>query len=153
MICPFCHHKDTKVIDSRAAAEGYVIKRRRQCLKCNFRFSTQEEVEILDLKVTKKSGKTESYSREKLIQGLSRALEKRQFTLDQQKKLMYHIERDIQVAAKSNLIDSCEIGEIVMEHLKSADLVAYIRFASVCQSFDDIEIFKNELDKLIQKRK
>lgn len=153
MICPFCHYSDTKVVDSRVGAEGFLIKRRRQCLKCNFRFSTQEEMEILDLKVMKKSGKTENYQREKLESGVKKALEKRPFSTEQERKLVYHVERDIAVASKNNLIESKMIGEIVMEHLKNIDLIAYLRFASVYQSFETIENFKKELDKLLKKQK
>ena len=110
-------------------------------------------MEILDLNVSKKSGKIESYSREKLMRGLEKAFEKRPFSYEQQRRLMYHIERDIQLLAKNNMIESKDIGQIVMDHLKNTDLVAYLRFASVCQGFEDIEFFKKELDKLLEARK
>lgn len=147
MKCPACYYIDTKVVDSRVAVDGITIRRRRECLKCGFRFSTREEVEILDLMVVKRNGRKEAYSREKLTNGLKRALEKRVITDDNLQKLINNIERDIQVKAK-NEITSLQIGEIVMKRLKKIDQVAYIRFASVYQSFGKITDFMNELDKL-----
>jgi len=152
MICPICHNNDTKVIDSRVASDGYSIRRRRECLKCEFRFTTIEEVEILDLAVVKKDGRKEVYSREKLIGGLRRSLEKRQIDEDSFKQLVNSIERDIQVLRKEE-ISSDQIGEIVMKHLKKIDKVAYIRFASVHLSFEDIDAFHDELEKLIGRKK
>ncbi|MFH1187447.1 MAG: ATP cone domain-containing protein, partial [bacterium] len=97
MRCPACYNIDTKVVDSRAASDGIAIRRRRECLKCGFRFSTHEEVEILDLMVVKRDGHRESYAREKLENGLKRSFEKRSITDDDFKKLINNIERDIQV--------------------------------------------------------
>lgn len=148
MKCPICHHQDTKVVDSRTASDGLAIRRRRQCLKCDFRFSTYEEMEILDLTVVKRDGKKEGYSREKLVRGLRKAFEKRSITEDNFKKLVNAVERDIQVANKSEVI-SAEIGKLVMRHLKKVDQVAYIRFASVYEDFKDAKEFKKELNKLI----
>ncbi len=149
MKCPVCHFEDTKVVDSRISGDGFLIRRRRECLKCGFRFSTHEEMEILDLMVIKKDGRRESYDRDKLVAGLKKALEKRNIDEEKFKKLVYCIERDIQVLNKSE-IDSTEIGEIVMKNLKKIDKVAYIRYASVYQSFEGLEEFSEELDKLLK---
>ncbi|MEK7097271.1 MAG: transcriptional regulator NrdR, partial [Patescibacteria group bacterium] len=130
MRCPVCNHNDTKVVDSRVASDGLSIRRRRECLKCNFRFSTYEEIEILDLTVIKRDGKKEAYSKEKIVKGLKKALEKRPITEDNFKKLVNAIERDIQIIGK-NEITSNQVGQIIMKHLKKIDQVAYIRFASV----------------------
>lgn len=152
MKCPVCYHLDTKVVDSRAATDGLSIRRRRECLKCGFRFSTYEEVEILDLTIVKRDGRKESYNREKLVKGLRRALEKRPITDEKFKKLISLIERDIQALRKSEIL-SDQIGQLVMKHLKKIDQVAYIRFASVYQSFKDAQTFKRELNKLLKSGK
>ncbi len=152
MKCPICHNVDTKVVDSRAANDGYSIRRRRECSKCQFRFSTFEEVEILDLLIVKRDKRKEAYNRDKLIKGLNRSLEKRPITEERFKKLVNSIERDLQ-SLKKNEIISDQIGEIIMKHLKKIDKVAYIRFASVYQSFENIQIFQEELEKLIKKKK
>ena len=151
MKCPICHHEDTKVVDSRVASEGLCIRRRRQCLKCDFRFSTYEEIEILDLVIVKRDGQRESYSRDKLVKGLKRALEKRSITDDKFKKLVHSLERDLQ-SLRKNEISSEEVGTIAMKHLKKLDQVAYIRYASVYESFKDAKQFQEELNKLLKKR-
>ncbi len=152
MKCPACHHTDTKVIDSRMVNEGMAIRRRRECLKCGFRFSTYEEAEILNLTVIKRDGRTEPYNREKLESGLKRSFEKRPITQDEFKKLLNKIERDIQTEGK-NEIKSSRIGDIVMKHLRKVDAVAYIRFASVYRSFKDAKTFERELKKIIKNKK
>ena len=152
MRCPVCYYEDSKVIDSRVAADGLSIRRRRECLKCGFRFSTYEEVEILDLVVVKRDGRKETYSREKIVKGLRRALEKRSITEDNFKKLTNSIERDLQILRK-NEVTSDQIGQIVMKNLKRFDQVAYIRFASVYESFKDAHEFRRELNKLLKTRK
>ena len=151
MKCPICYFQDTKVIDSRVASDGLSIRRRRECLKCGFRFSTYEEIIILDLSIVKRDGRKEAYSREKLVRGLKKALEKRPITEERFKKLVNGIERDLQVLKKSE-ITSEQIGQIVMKQLKKADQVAYIRFASVYQSFKDVQTFRRELNKLLKKK-
>ena len=148
MKCPYCSHEETKVIDSRVASDGLSIRRRRECLKCNYRFSTYEEVEILDLQVTKRDGTTESYVREKLEGGLRKALEKRPTTAEDFKRLVSEIEQDIQKKMADSRIESKEIGNIVVRKLKKYDQIAYLRFASVYRQFADIEEFKKELQKL-----
>ena len=152
MRCPVCNYHDSKVVDSRVASDGLSIRRRRECLKCGFRFSTYEEVEILDLSVIKRDGRKESYSRDKIIKGLRRALEKRPITDDNFKKLINLIERDLQVL-RQNEVASEQIGQIVMNHLRRLDQVAYIRFASVHQSFKDAQTFRRELNKLLTGKK
>ncbi len=152
MKCPVCHFPDTKVIDSRSASEGLSIRRRRECLKCGFRFSTYEEIEILDLMVVKRDGRKESYDREKIVRGLKKALEKRPITDDCFKKLLHSIERDLQII-KKNEITTNKIGQIIMKHLKKADQVAYIRFASVYEDFKDAQEFRRELNKLLKKKR
>jgi transcriptional repressor NrdR len=148
MKCPICYHDDTKVIDSRVATDGLSIRRRRECEECGFRFSTFEEVEILDLSVIKRDGEKETYNRDKIVSGLKRALEKRPFSDDDFKKLVHGIERDIQQLKRSE-VKSKEIGAIVMKHLKLVDVVAYIRFASVYESFEDAGDFKETLNKIL----
>jgi len=152
MKCPVCNYHDSKVLDSRVASDGLSIRRRRECLKCEFRFSTYEEVEILDLSVIKRDGRKESYSRDKLVKGLKCALEKRPITDDNFKKLVNSIERDLQIIRK-NEVTTDQIGQIAMKHLKRLDQVAYIRFASVYQSFKDAQTFRRELNKLLSNKK
>lgn len=148
MHCPHCQYEDTKVVDSRPVEEGSAIRRRRECEKCEFRFSTYEEIEILDLTVLKKSGGKELYSREKLERGIRKAFEKRPHTDDTLKKLISGIELEIQRKAEGGEIKSGEIGEIVMKKMKRVDKIAYIRFASVYRQFEDVDEFKEELKKL-----
>ena len=147
MRCLNCNNEDTKVIDSRVAGDGVAIRRRRECTSCGFRFSTYEEMEILDLTVRKRSGLKELYSRDKLERGIKRAFEKRPISDENMKKLISQIEQEIQKKADSE-IGSEEIGEIVMKKIKKVDKVAYVRFASVYKQFEDIEEFKQELQKL-----
>lgn len=147
MKCPVCLAADTKVTDSRLTSEGFAIRRRRECIQCGFRFSTFEEVEILNLTVIKRDGRREPYAREKLEGGLHKALEKRPVTKDDFKKLINRIERDIQHLQRTE-ITSLTIGEIVMKRLKRFDSVAYIRFASVYRSFQDVASFQRELTQL-----
>lgn len=148
MKCPLCSHEDTKVIDSRVAADGLSIRRRRECLSCEYRFSTYEEVEILDLQVEKRDGSIQVYNRGKLEGGLRKALEKRPVTADDFKRLISEIEQDIQKKIKDSKIDSKEIGNIVIRKLKTYDQIAYIRFASVYRQFEDVAEFKKEIAKL-----
>ncbi len=152
MNCPICNKKDTKVIDSRLIGEGFNIRRRRMCDKCSYRFSTIEEIEILDLVVIKRDGRRENYSRDKMIRGLRTSLEKRPYLEDEFQKLVRDIERDIQKMSQSE-ITSKDIGEIVMKKIKGFDQVAYIRYASVYRSFKDAKTFQAELNRLLKQSK
>ncbi len=151
MYCPVCNNKDTKVIDSRLAADGMAIRRRREGEKCDFRFSTVEEVTLLDLTVIKRDGRREAYSRDKLTRGLERSLEKRPYTEIDFQKLVHRIERDVQKKRRGE-VTSAELGEIVMRVLKKFDKIAYIRFASVYRAFEDVATFERELNALKQKK-
>lgn len=153
MKCPTCHNLDTKVVDSRVLEDNIAIRRRRECEKCGFRFSTMEEVEILNLKVVKRDGQEVPYDKEKLVVSLQKALEKRPITPERLKRITQALEQDIQKKSKNDKISSEEIGEIVMKHLRRADKVAYIRFASVYRDFEDIETFSEEVNKLINKKR
>jgi transcriptional repressor NrdR len=148
MHCPNCQFEDTKVLDSRPVDEGSAIRRRRQCEKCEFRFSTYEEIEILDLSVVKKDGTKQMFSKEKLERAIRLPMDKRPHTGDTLRKLLSAIEIEIQRKAKDGEITSSEIGEIVMKKLKKVDKVAYIRFAAVYRQFEDVDEFKEELKKL-----
>ncbi len=148
MNCPKCLNVDTKVVDSRPVEELAAIRRRRECEKCEFRFSTYEQIEILDLKVLKRDGVRQNYSREKLERGLRRAFEKREHTDQTFKKIVSSVEQEIQKKAVSGEITSNTIGEIVMKAIRKVDKVAYIRFASVYRQFEDIEEFKEAILKL-----
>lgn len=145
-------NKDTKVIDTRSASDEMGIRRRRECMACEYRFSTIEELEILDLTIVKNDGSREAYARDKVENGIVRALEKRPYTRERIKRLVYTIERDIQ-RRKSPELTSAEIGDIVMARLRTFDKVAYIRFASVYRQFEDVQTFQRELDALTSKRK
>jgi transcriptional repressor NrdR len=152
MICPFCSHSETKVIDSRDTQDGKAIRRRRECEKCAARFSTYEEVEIMRLTVVKKDGSKEDYDRAKIESGIRKAIEKRPVTEDQVEKIIGEIEYKIhsrESCARENCeITSKEIGKIVLDKLKEVDDVAYMRFASVYKSFKNVESFKKEAEKL-----
>ncbi len=151
MRCSVCSSKETRVIDSRISSDGAVIRRRRECEQCSFRFSTIEEMEILDLTVIKRNGSRESFSSDKIIGGLRKALEKRPVKQEDFDRLVHQIERDIQKKKKKNEIKSSEIGEIIMNRLRSFDKVAYIRFASVYRAFEDVRTFVREISKLKRK--
>ncbi len=150
MKCPSCHHADTSVLDSRVTDEGMAVRRRRVCDHCGFRFSSVEEVEILNLTIVKRDGRREPYQREKLETGLHKSLEKRPITAQALKKLLGQIERDIQIRNRSE-ITSQQLGEIVMKRLQRIDQIAYIRFASVYRQFQDVASFRWELNRLAAK--
>ena len=151
MKCPFCGFVDSKVIDSRPAEEGATIRRRRECLACQKRFTTYEVIERLPLVVVKRDGSRQSFDKMKLINGMVRACEKRPVSLQTLESLADEIEQELQ----SNLereISTVEIGEMVMSRLKDIDEVAYVRFASVYRSFKDINTFMEELSKLLTEK-
>jgi transcriptional repressor NrdR len=149
--CPFCGHPDDKVIDSRAAAPGDVIRRRRECESCARRFTTYERVEDILPTVVKKDGRREPFDRAKLVKGLRIACIKRPVSTAQIEEIADAIEKETQ-ESDSREVSSTELGERVMVHLRSLDEVAYVRFASVYRSFRDIEEFMTELGKLARPR-
>lgn len=145
MQCPKCKFHDSKVLESRPTQEEQAIRRRRECLSCEFRFSTYEQVEILDLSVVKRDGRREPYSFDKLHGGIVKAFEKRDISEKELKRFSETIERDIQNKAKGGEITSSDIGSIVVKKLKRKDPVAYVRFASVYLQFQDIADFKDAI--------
>ncbi len=151
MKCPFCGYIDSKVIDSRPAEEGSTIRRRRECLACQKRFTTYEIIERLPLVVIKRDGSRQSFDKVKLINGMVRACEKRPVTLSQLEAIADEIEQELQSGLERE-ISTVDIGEMVMARLKDVDEVAYVRFASVYRSFKDINTFMEELSKLLTEK-
>ena len=150
MKCPYCNHEETQVIDSRDTENLEATRRRRECSKCNKRFTTYERVEEADIVVVKKEGKRERFERQKLINGILKACEKRPISLEKIEKLVDDVESDLR-KRDSVEVDSKVIGKLVMRKLKSLDKVAYVRFASVYLEFEDLARFEEELDKLQKK--
>lgn len=148
MKCPFCSYEESKVIDSRPTDEGEKIRRRRECLKCGKRFTTYEMIESLPIIVIKKDKTRQPFNREKLLNGLMRACEKRPVSIDVLERIIDDIESIIQNSLDRE-VRSEKIGELVMEKLKNVDEVAYVRFASVYRQFKDINTFMDELSKLL----
>ncbi|MCI6486464.1 MAG: transcriptional regulator NrdR [Clostridiales bacterium] len=148
MKCPFCGYSESKVIDSRPAEEGTTIRRRRECLSCQRRFTTYEIVERMPLVVIKRDGSRQSFDKMKLINGMLRACEKRPVSLNQLEQIADEIEQELQSGLERE-ISTVNIGEMVMSRLKDVDEVAYVRFASVYRSFKDINTFMDELAKLL----
>ncbi|NCU41834.1 MAG: transcriptional repressor NrdR [Candidatus Moranbacteria bacterium] len=147
MICPFCQNKNVRVIDSRDVHDGRAIRRRRQCEKCDRRFTTYEEVEELKITVIKRDGATQEYNREKIKKGIERACEKRPINNDQIEKIMSDIEYSIHAKRKDD-IRSRDIGKMILKKLRDLDDVAYVRFASVYKSFGSVDSFRKELDRI-----
>ncbi len=150
MRCPFCGNHGSRVLDSRPVHEGRAIRRRRECEKCEQRFTTFETVEKQPLIVIKKDTSREEFSREKLLRGLIRACEKRPVPLAELEEVVADIERKLRQSGVAE-VPSKEIGEMVMERLVDIDEVAYVRFASVYRQFKDINVFVNELEDLLQR--
>ena len=151
MKCPYCGYAESKVIDSRPAEEGSTIRRRRECLVCNKRFTTYEIIERMPLVVVKRDGSRQSFDKVKIMNGLVRACEKRPVALEQLEAIAKEIETELQSALERE-ISTAEIGEMVMVRLKDIDEVAYVRFASVYRQFKDINTFMDELTKLLGDR-
>ena len=147
MICPFCGHSETKVVDSRDTNDGKAIRRRRECEKCEARFSTYEETEIMKLTIIKRDGSRQEYDRGKIKTGILKSVEKRPVSEDKIEKLVGDVEYEIQ-ARESNEITSKDIGKIVLEKLKEVDDVAYLRFASVYKDFKSADSFRREVEKM-----
>ncbi len=149
MKCPFCSESESKVIDSRPAENGTVVRRRRECIACRRRFTTYEKLETTPLVVIKKSGDRQVYDRNKILSGLLKACEKRPISADTIESLLDTIEYKV-LTLSDKEVHSKDIGEIVMDELKKTDEVAYVRFASVYRQFKDINTFMKELKKILE---
>ena len=149
MRCSFCQSPDTKVTDSRSTDEGNTIRRRRECQQCGRRFTTYEMVEELPLMVIKKDGRRETFDRNKLISGLLKACEKRPVSMTAIDELVMKVEREIRNTLDRE-VPTERLGELVMNHLRDLDQVAYVRFASVYRQFADIRTFMHELEGLMR---
>ena len=147
MRCPYCGYKESKVVDSRPADESSSIRRRRECLACEKRFTTYETVESLPMVVIKKDGSRQSFDRSKVLRGIQRSCEKRPVPVADMERMALEIEQELQREVSTEVI-----GEKVMEKLKKADEVAYVRFASVYRQFKDINTFMSELNKLLSEK-
>lgn len=150
--CPYCGFEESKVIDSRPTDEGERIRRRRECLKCGKRFTTYEVIETVPIVVIKKDKSREAFDRNKLLNGLLRACEKRPISLETLENIVDEIEAKLQNSLDRE-IPSSQIGIYVMDRLKEIDEVAYVRFASVYRQFKDINSFMDELSSLINNKK
>lgn len=149
MQCPFCKYLDSKVVDSRSTDEGTTIRRRRECIECQRRFTTYETLEKTPLIVLKKNGERERFDKQKLLNGLVRSCEKRSIALEAIRQLADEIERELRDRVGEDEIPSTEIGELVMEKLKHLDQVAYVRFASVYRQFADVSSFLEALNNMV----
>ncbi len=152
MKCPFCENNDTRVIDSRPTEEGHAIRRRRECDNCGKRFTTYEKVEEVFFMVIKKDGTREAFDRNKVLNGILKACEKRPVPIADIEKIVNDIERGLNNMMEKE-IESKVIGEVIMEHLKDLDEVAYVRFASVYRQFTDVNTFAAEIEKLLKNGK
>ncbi|MBI2028703.1 MAG: transcriptional repressor NrdR [Candidatus Levybacteria bacterium] len=149
MKCPYCGSKDTEVVETRASEDLDIIRRRRECLKCQKRFTTYERIENINLVVIKKDGKREQFDRDKLKNGIIRSCEKTKVSIEQIEKIVTEIERELR-SADSVEVESKKIGQMVAGKLKKIDKVAYIRFSSVFKRFVDVEDFEKEVRRLIK---
>jgi transcriptional repressor NrdR len=148
MTCPFCGFKQDRVIDSRESKEGDVIRRRRQCLKCERRFTTYERSDEIPYMVVKKDGRREKFDRQKVLNGLLKACEKRPVPMAKLAELVDAVESSL-AENPDREISTTDIGEMLMEKLRGLDKIAYVRFASVYRDFQDVEAFLNELKNLV----
>ena len=151
MKCPYCGYIESKVIDSRPAEENTTIRRRRECIDCNKRFTTYEIIERIPLVVVKRDGSRQSFDKSKIINGLVRSCEKRPVSIATIERIADDIEQQLQGSLERE-IKTSYIGELVMANLKDIDEVAYVRFASVYRSFKDINTFMDELTKLLSEK-
>lgn len=147
MQCPFCGARDTKVIDSRLAGEGDQVRRRRECIECNERFTTYENAELIMPRIIKRDGRRSPFDEIKLRNGISKALEKRPVSTDRIEQALSRIKHQLRVTGERE-VPSRLIGEWIMEELKKLDQVAYVRFASVYRSFEDVAEFRREIERL-----
>ncbi len=144
MRCPFCKKDNDKVIDTRPSEDGSVIRRRRECLDCAKRFTTHERLEEMPVRVVKKSGRREPFDRSKILNGVTRAVEKRSISIETVENLVESIEREV-LEGTDREISTKDIGELVMAKLRAVDEVAYVRFASVYREYQALEEFINEI--------
>ena len=151
MRCPFCGHIEDKVVDSREAKDGDAIRRRRECLECGRRFTSYERIDEIPYMVVKKDGRRETFDRQKILNGLRRACEKRPISMAQLEAIVDDAEKEVQESLDRELSTS-EIGKVIMRRLKNLDKVAYVRFASVYLEFEDVSAFMNELKALVSSR-
>lgn len=151
MLCPFCQHKEDKVIDSRESKEGDVIRRRRQCLQCERRFTTYERSDEIPFMVIKKDGRREKFDRQKVLNGLLKACEKRPISMGKLAEIVDFVESQL-VESPDRELSTVAIGELLMDQLQQLDKIAYVRFASVYRDFQDVEAFLSELKDVLQKR-
>jgi len=149
MKCPYCNKAETSVVHSREAEDQATIRRRRNCSSCDKRFTTYERVEGIDLKVIKKDGSKEDFSRDKLKRGLTKAMWKRPISMSSIDEMIDEVERRLR-QKKSSEVKSWEIGNLVINKLKKIDTLSYLLFASVYRDFDSLEDFKSELEKLTE---
>ena len=149
MRCPFCGYHDSKVVDSRVAKDGDSIRRRRECINCNRRFTTYERIEEVAQMVIKKDGRREAFDRWKLKSGIMKAIEKRAVSLEQVDAMINSIEREL-FNTNEHEVTTKALGEAVMDRLKGLDEVAYVRFASVYRQFKDINEFMSELKDMLK---
>ena len=151
MKCPFCWYDDSKVLDTRPTDEGNTIRRRRECLKCQKRFTTYEKIEQSPIMVIKKDGNRQAFDREKIIRGMIKSCEKRPVSAADIEEAVNNIEKKIENSMKKE-ISSLEVGEMVMDELKDLDEVSYVRFASVYREFKDLQSFIDELENFVKKK-
>lgn len=151
MRCPYCNFPESKVIDSRPTDESNSIRRRRECLSCGKRFTTYETVESVPLVVVKKDGSRQAFDRNKILNGLVKACEKRPVSMEVLEKTVSEIEQKL-LNSMDREVPSERVGELVMDALKEVDQVAYVRFASVYRQFKDIDSFMRELNKILEER-
>ncbi|MEG2348351.1 MAG: transcriptional regulator NrdR [Clostridia bacterium] len=149
MHCIKCNCEESKVVDSRIVEESNSIRRRRECLNCKARFTTYEKIEYTPIIIIKKNGVRQQFDRNKIINGIVRACEKRPISIDTIEKIVDEIELDLNNSMEKE-IESSKIGELVIKKLKNLDEISYVRFASVYRQFKDINEFKNELNKLLK---
>ena len=148
MKCPFCGFENDKVVDSRESKEGESIRRRRECLKCEKRFTTYERIDEIPYMVVKKDGRREKFERQKVLSGLLRACEKRPISMGKMEQIVNEVEQFV-IDSPERERTASELGEQIMNHLKQIDKVAYIRFASVYRDFKDVGEFHSELESLL----
>lgn len=152
MRCPYCHHTDSRVLESRASEDHSTIRRRRECPVCLKRFTTYEKIELAPLLVIKKDGRREEFSRDKLLRGILKACEKRPIAIEKMEEVVDAIERGVRSEYERE-VPAERIGEKVMEKLRDLDGVAYVRFASVYRQFRDVESFAQEILDLLDAKK